>query len=162
MERFKMFKIGNPVQVSNAYLTDETGINAGATIFATVLSEPKDGEELVAVQYENGIIDYLPQIELSPLAIVVYTLEVQDGENRYKLNSPQKIQVNHEIELKEQINDFGEDLAKKYIGEGEKLDYGEWYDWYEIENGCRLIRYTGFEIIKYMETFRIIENILYK
>ena len=53
--------IGNKVNVAECYLTDEVGILAHATPTATILSEPKDNEELVCVCYENGLIDYLPQ-----------------------------------------------------------------------------------------------------
>ena len=61
METFRIFKEGNKVIVDECYLTDEVGINAQATPTATVMSEPKDNEELVCIIYSNGIMDYVPQ-----------------------------------------------------------------------------------------------------
>jgi len=61
MEKFRIFREGNKVNIAQCYLTDEVGINAHATPTATILSEPKDNEELVCVLYENGLIDHVPQ-----------------------------------------------------------------------------------------------------
>jgi hypothetical protein len=91
---------------------------------------------------------------------IIYTLEVQDGENRYTLHSPQTVEIDVKKDLQPQINEFGEELAKDYISNptsDEQIN-----DWYEIDNGCRLIRYKGFEIINNLDVFKQIEHILYK
>jgi hypothetical protein len=90
---------------------------------------------------------------------VIYTLEVQDGENRYTLHSPQTIQA-ESIKDTEAINREGEKLAKTYYGNtATEQDSG---DWYEIDFGTRMIRYKSFEVIEDESTFKLIEKILYK
>jgi len=90
---------------------------------------------------------------------VIYTLEVQDGENRYTLHSPQTIQA-ESIKDTEAINREGEKLAKTYYGNTAiEQDSG---DWYEIDFGTRMIRYKSFEVIEDESTFKLIERILYK
>ena len=91
---------------------------------------------------------------------IVFTLEIQDGENRYKLNSPQEVSIDGNKSEKEQINEFGEELAKTYYDNtSTEINDG---DWYEIDGGFRVIRYKSFEIIEDEKTFLIIKNILYK
>ena len=90
---------------------------------------------------------------------IIYTFEIQDGENRYTLHSPQSLNIigkDNQLE----INEFGENLAKEYYGNTETEPNGS--DWYEIDGGCRAIRYKSFEIIESEETFKLIERILYK
>ena len=65
MKNYESYKIGLWVEVAEYYLTDEVGINACATKYAKVFSEPSDEEELVAIQYTNDYIDYVPQSELT-------------------------------------------------------------------------------------------------
>lgn len=91
---------------------------------------------------------------------IVITLEVQDGENRYKLHSPKTIEIEIGKDQKEQINDFGEELAKEYFSGTSSEAYS--VDWYEIDGGIRAIRYSSFEIIENNEAFELIERILYK
>jgi len=91
---------------------------------------------------------------------IIYTVEIQDGENRYKLNSPQTIEVKLKKDQTEQINKFGEDLAQKYY-DNTSIEANSG-DWYEIDYGCRAIRYKSFEIIEDQKTFELIRNILYK
>jgi outer membrane scaffolding protein for murein synthesis (MipA/OmpV family) len=55
------FKMGVKVNVAECYLTDEVNENNDTTPTATVHSEPIDDEELVYIQYENGLIDIVPQ-----------------------------------------------------------------------------------------------------
>lgn len=57
----KKFKLGAKVQVAECYLTDEVTANVETSQIATVNSEPKDSEELVAIIYESGVLDYVPQ-----------------------------------------------------------------------------------------------------
>lgn len=58
----KRFKDGAKVSVAQCYLDDEVTENLlGKTATATVNSEPRDDEELVAIIYESGVIDYVPQ-----------------------------------------------------------------------------------------------------
>jgi len=91
---------------------------------------------------------------------IIYTLEMQDGENRYTLHSPQSIQIDSKQDSQEQINQFGEDLTKEYYcNTSTESNSG---DWYEIDCGCRAIRYKSFEIIENEETFKLIERILFK
>ena len=92
---------------------------------------------------------------------VIYTLEVQDGENRYTLHSPQTIQV-ESLTDKEAINKEGEALARTYIQELPDDTESNSGDWYEIEGGCRMIRYKSFEVIEDEKTFKQIQYILYK
>ena len=63
-------KEGKKVEIADYYINDEVGRRAKATPTATILSEPRDSEELVMVQYTNGITDYVPQdvIEVLPFA----------------------------------------------------------------------------------------------
>jgi outer membrane scaffolding protein for murein synthesis (MipA/OmpV family) len=55
------FKMGVRVNVAECYLTDEVNENTDTTPTATVHSEPIDDEESVYIQYENGLIDIVPQ-----------------------------------------------------------------------------------------------------
>jgi len=58
----KKFKFGSKVSVAECYLVDEVTENLlGKTETATVNSEPSDNEELVAIIYESGVIDFVPQ-----------------------------------------------------------------------------------------------------
>jgi hypothetical protein len=58
----KKFKHGSKVSVAECYLNDEVTENLlGKTATATVDSEPRDNEELVAIIYESGVIDFVPQ-----------------------------------------------------------------------------------------------------
>jgi len=56
-----MFKDGVKVKVAECYLTDEVNINNDTTPTAIVRSEPIDNEQLVCIQYENNLIDFVPQ-----------------------------------------------------------------------------------------------------
>ena len=91
---------------------------------------------------------------------VIYTLEIQDGENRYTQHTPVIVKCNGADDI-ERINEVGEQTAKQFLSEptSEKQNSG---DWYELEYGCRMIRYKSFEIINSDETFKLIERILYK
>ena len=60
------FKLKQEVSIADRYLNDEVGIIANATKNARILSLPSDDEELVMVQYENKIIDYVPQDIIEP------------------------------------------------------------------------------------------------
>jgi hypothetical protein len=55
------FEIGIKVRVAECYLTDECTQHVDTTEIAYVCSEPSDSEELVGIQYESGVIDYVPQ-----------------------------------------------------------------------------------------------------
>lgn len=57
----KKFKENQKVNVDECYRNDECTEHFAATETATVLSEPKDNEELVMIKYENGGIDFVPQ-----------------------------------------------------------------------------------------------------
>lgn len=92
---------------------------------------------------------------------IIYTLEVQDGENRYSQHSPQTIEVENSKDI-EGINREGEKLARTYISEVAEDEEADAGDWYEIEGGCRAIRYKSFDIIEDAKTFDIIKNICYK
>jgi hypothetical protein len=55
-------QFGSKVRVAECYLNDEVTENLlGKTSTATVDSEPSDNEELVAIVYETGVIDFVPQ-----------------------------------------------------------------------------------------------------
>ena len=76
---YKKFKEGVKVSVAEHYLNDEVTENLlGKTAKATVKSEPSDVEELVAIVYESGVVDYVPQdiLEIIP---VYYQPEFVDG-----------------------------------------------------------------------------------
>jgi hypothetical protein len=90
---------------------------------------------------------------------IIYTLEMQDGENRYTLHSPQTIQAKS-IKDTETINREGEELAKTYYDKTSTEPNNG--DWYEVDGGCRAIRYKSFEVIEDKPTFKLIERILYK
>ena len=72
------FKIGIEVNVSETYRTDEVNANNETTPIATVLSKPTDSEELVLIVYKNGIIDYVPQSELTPTKIPIKSIKIVD------------------------------------------------------------------------------------
>jgi hypothetical protein len=61
METYKKFKEGAIVRVDECYLIDEVTINTETSPIAIVSSEPKDNEELVAIVYESGLMDFVPQ-----------------------------------------------------------------------------------------------------
>ncbi len=61
LENMKHFKEGLTVTVDDCYLNDECTENINPTKTATVITEPRDEEELVCIVYENGVIDYVPQ-----------------------------------------------------------------------------------------------------
>ena len=65
--RYLLFKEGVRVNIDESYLTDEVNVNNLTTPSATVISEPKDCEELVCIQYDNCIIDFVPQEVLEPI-----------------------------------------------------------------------------------------------
>jgi len=56
-----IYKIGVTVNVAECYLTDEVTENIDTSESAIVVTEPFDDEELVGIQYESGVIDYVPQ-----------------------------------------------------------------------------------------------------
>lgn len=59
---YRKFKHGVRVSVAECYLNDEVTENLlGKSSTATVNSEPRDNEELVAIIYESGVIDFVPQ-----------------------------------------------------------------------------------------------------
>ncbi len=90
---------------------------------------------------------------------VIYTLEVQDGENRYNIHSPQKVETEEGKNQKDQINEFGEELAKEFFCDTENEPIGEWY---EIQGGIRAVRYKSFEIVESDKVFELFERVLYK
>ena len=58
----KPFKLGQRVSVAECYLTDEVNANNEHTSpTAMVDSIPRDDEELVAIIYDGGAIDFVPQ-----------------------------------------------------------------------------------------------------
>jgi hypothetical protein len=60
---YKKFKMGSTVSVAKCYIDDEVSEphRSEMSETATVCSEPSDNEELVSIQYESGLIDYVPQ-----------------------------------------------------------------------------------------------------
>ena len=79
-------KIGIEVNVSETYRNDEVNANNETTPIATVLSKPTDNEELVLIVYKNGIIDYVPQSELTaskrPIKSIKFIKLVDDFFNK--------------------------------------------------------------------------------
>ena len=61
MQGYKKFKQGVKVKVAECYLTDEINENNETSEIATVFDEPSDSEALVAIQYEGGQLDFVPQ-----------------------------------------------------------------------------------------------------
>jgi hypothetical protein len=61
---YEKFKYGVIVKVSEAYRNDEVNAENGTTPLAVVESVPSDNEELVVIQYNNGVFDAVPQSEL--------------------------------------------------------------------------------------------------
>lgn len=59
----KLFKYGDNVKVAECYLNDEVSEphRSDMSETAIVSSEPSDDEELVSIQYESGLIDFVPQ-----------------------------------------------------------------------------------------------------
>jgi hypothetical protein len=60
---YKKFKMGTKVSVAKCYIDDEVSEpnRSEMSNTAIVCSEPIDNEELVSIQYESGLIDYVPQ-----------------------------------------------------------------------------------------------------
>lgn len=54
-------KEGDKVKVAERYLNDEVNENSDVTPTAIVQYEPKDDEELICIQYMNGLIDHVPR-----------------------------------------------------------------------------------------------------
>lgn len=61
MEKFERFIVGKKVEVADCYLEDEVTANFDTSKIAIIQSEPSDNEELVCIQYESGVIDFVPQ-----------------------------------------------------------------------------------------------------
>jgi len=61
MKGYKQFQIGHKVSIAECYLNDEVTENYNTSPTAIISSEPKDDEELVAVVYDSGEIDFVPQ-----------------------------------------------------------------------------------------------------
>lgn len=78
----KRFKMGAKVSVAQCYLDDEVSQpnRSEMSETATVCSEPTDDEELVSIQYESGLIDFVPQDILE----VIDTL-FDEAKSRYGL-----------------------------------------------------------------------------
>lgn len=59
----KDFREGDGVRVAECYLTDEVSEphRSEMSNTATVCSVPSDSEELVSIQYESGLIDFVSQ-----------------------------------------------------------------------------------------------------
>ena len=55
------FKEGAIVTIHECYLNDEVTQDYNTSANAIILSEPKDDEELVCIQYTSGEIDFVPQ-----------------------------------------------------------------------------------------------------
>ena len=55
------FKLGGKVRVAECYLNDEVTKGRNTTPMATINSEPSDDEELVAIIYDSGELDFVPQ-----------------------------------------------------------------------------------------------------
>jgi len=66
---YKKFKEGIDVSVDKAYLTDEINLNSpDISEFAIVRTPPGDKEELVGIEYDTGVMDYVPQDMLQIVA----------------------------------------------------------------------------------------------
>lgn len=61
MKGYQQFQIGLKVSIAECYLNDEVTENYNTSPTAIISSEPKDDEELVAVVYDSGEIDFVPQ-----------------------------------------------------------------------------------------------------
>ena len=61
MKDFEKFTEGIKVRVDGCYLTDESTEHTETSEFATVVAEVGDEDQLVGIQYESGIFDYVPQ-----------------------------------------------------------------------------------------------------
>jgi hypothetical protein len=55
------FNLGDKVKIDECYLTDEVTENTETSPTATVVSKPSYEEELVMIQYDSGLLDYVPQ-----------------------------------------------------------------------------------------------------
>ena len=62
---------GLKVNVAERYLNDEVNENSDTSPTAIVRSVPTDDEELVCIEYTNGLIDHVPQ---DILEVITYTL----------------------------------------------------------------------------------------
>lgn len=55
------FQPGDTVRICESYLNDEVTQDMDTSKTTTIQSIPRDDEELVMIQYEGGLIDYVPQ-----------------------------------------------------------------------------------------------------
>jgi hypothetical protein len=91
---------------------------------------------------------------------VIYTIEIQDGENRYTINSPQTIEATSIGDI-DTINKEGDILVKTFYEQLPLATKPDELGWYEIECGCRMLRYKRFEIITDEKVYEIIRDLLY-
>jgi len=54
------FKDGLTVRLAEYYLSDEASPDCASEL-AVIIQQPKDSEELVGIEYNNGSIDFVPQ-----------------------------------------------------------------------------------------------------
>ena len=59
-DSFMQYKIGCTVEVAECYLEDEASPECASKL-AIIVEEPKDAEQLVCIEYDNGSTDYVPQ-----------------------------------------------------------------------------------------------------
>jgi hypothetical protein len=85
---------------------------------------------------------------------VIFVLKEQNGEHQYKHRTIEVLTVDESKDIKEQINDFGEELAKNFYGNLTEIDD----DTYYFDNGEITVRYISFKEIK-KETYNEINNI---
>jgi hypothetical protein len=89
---------------------------------------------------------------------IIYTLEVRDGDNEYNIFVPVEVKANSNFDIV-RINEVGEQTAKTYISNPtSKTKIG---DWYELEYGCRMIRYKNYEIIPDQKSYDLIKLIIH-
>ena len=68
MSDYTKFKDGVKVNVADYYLEDEVTQNMATSPTAIVMGEVSDDEQLVPIQYDSGVLDYVPQDILEIIA----------------------------------------------------------------------------------------------
>jgi uroporphyrinogen-III decarboxylase len=87
---------------------------------------------------------------------VIFVLKEQNGEYQYKHRTIEVLTVDESKDIKEQINEFGEELAKGFYGNLTEIDG----DTYYFNGGEVAVRYLSYLEIK-EETYNEIRNIFF-
>lgn len=86
---------------------------------------------------------------------LIIVLKEQNGEYQYSLRTIETLEVDTTKDIKTQINEFGEDLARNWYDNFSYVDDEHYY----FNGGCVCVTYKSFQEIK-EKTYNEIRNIM--